>query len=322
MKAIIYHKYGSPDVLQLKEIDKPTIGDNDVLVRVRATSVNPYDWHFMRGKPYFMRMMIGLLRPKVNRLGVDLAGQVEAIGQNVTQFRPGDEVFGAVDGAFAEYISAPEGALVLKPVNLTFEQAAAARLASLTALQGLRDKGQVQPGQKVLINGASGGIGTFAVQIAKSFGAEVTGVCSTRNVAMVRKIGADHVIDYTQEDFTLGEPCYDLMFDTVGNRSLLECRRTLATKGTYVIVGGPVGGRWLGPMTHLIRTLVLSLFVSQKVIPLNAKRNKEDLLVLKALLETGKIVPVIDRHYPLSEVPEAIRYLEEGHARGKIVITV
>ena len=322
MKAIVYEEYGSPDVLELQEIDKPVVNDDGVLVRVRAASANPYDWHFMRGKPYFMRMQTGLLKPKANRLGVNLAGQVEAVGKNVTQFHPGDEVFGGGDGAFAEYVCGSEDRLVLKPANLTFEQAAAVPTAAFTALQGLRDKGRIQPGQKVLINGASGGVGTFAVQIAKSFGAEVTGVCSTRNVDKVRSIGAHQVIDYTHEDFTHGGQRYDLMLDSVGNRSLSECRRVLASKGTYVIVGGPDGGRWLGPMAHFLRTLVLSLFVSQKVVVLMAKRNKEDLLVLKELLEAGKVTPVIDRTYPLSEVPEAIRYLEEGHAQGKVVIAV
>jgi len=322
MKAIVCEEYGSPDVLQLQEIDKPVVNDDGVLVRVRAASANPYDWHFMRGKPYFMRMMIGLLKPKANGLGINLAGQVEAVGKNLTQFHPGDEVFGSGNGAFAEYVCASEDALVLKPANLTYEQAAAVPAAAFTALQGLRDKGRIQPGQKVLINGASGGVGTFAVQIAKFLGAEVTGVCSTRNVDMVRSIGADQVIDYTHEDFTHGGQRYDLMLDNVGNRPMSECRRVLASNGTYVLVGGPNGGRWLGPLARLLKVLVLSLFVSQKMVPMLTKRNKEDLLVLKELLEAGKVTPVIDRHYKLSEVPEAIRYLEEGHAQGKVVITV
>jgi len=322
MKAIVCEEYGSPDVLQLQEIDKPVVNDDGVLVRVRAASANPYDWHFMRGKPYFMRMMIGLLKPKANGLGINLAGQVEAVGKNLKQFHPGDEVFGSGNGAFAEYVCASEDALVLKPANLTYEQAAAVPAAAFTALQGLRDKGRIQPGQKVLINGASGGVGTFAVQIAKFLGAEVTGVCSTRNVDMVRSIGADQVIDYTHEDFTHGGQRYDLMLDNVGNRPMSECRRVLASNGTYVLVGGPNGGRWLGPLARLLKVLVLSLFVSQKMVPMLTKRNKEDLLVLKELLEAGKVTPVIDRHYKLSEVPEAIRYLEEGHAQGKVVITV
>ena len=321
MKAIVYTEYGSPDVLRLQEIDKPVVNDADVLVRVRAASANPLDWHYMRGTPYVMRMQSGLLTPKANGLGVDLAGQVEAVGKNVTQFHPGDEVFGASAGAFAEFICVSEDTLVLKPANLTFEQAAAVPIAAFTALQGLRDKGRIQPGQKVLINGASGGVGTFAVQIAKSFGVEVTGVCSTRNVDMVRSIGADCVIDYTREDFTRGEQRYDLMFDTMGNRSLSECRRVLASKGAYVVVGGP-DGRWFGALAHLLKLLALSLLVSQKVVPMLAKENKEDLLVLKELLEAGKVTPVIDRLYKLSEVSAAIRYLEEGHAQGKIVISV
>jgi len=322
MKAIVYDKYGSPDVLRLQEIDKPVANDDDVLVRVRAAGTNPLDWHFMRGTPYVMRMMSGLFTPKAKRLGVDLAGQVEAVGKNVTQFQSGDEVFGAGGGAFAEYVCVSEDSLVLKPGNLTFEQAAAVPIAAFTALQGLRDKGRIEPGQKVLINGASGGVGTFAVQIAKSFGAEVTGVCSTRNVEMVRSIGADQVIDYTHEDFTrCGRRC-DLMLDNVGNRSLSECRRVLASNGTYVGVGGPNGGRWLGAVAHLLKLLVLSRFVSQKVVMFIAQTNKEDLLILKELLEAGKVTPAIDRIYKLSEVPEALGYLEEGHAQGKVVITV
>ncbi len=326
MKAIVYYKYGLPDVLELKEIDKPVVKDNEVLVRVRAASANPYDWHFMRGRPYIRRMRFGLLKPKVNGLGADLAGQVEAVGKNVTQFQPGDEVFGWLfgwcNGAFAEYVSVSEDSVVLKPANLTFEQAAAVPMAAFTALQGLRDQGRIQRGQKVLINGASGGVGTFAVQIAKSFGAEVTGVCSTRNVDMVRSIGADQVIDYTREDFTRGEQRYDLMLDNVGNRSLSECRRVLNPKGVYLASFGAPDRRWLGHMTESLKAVVLSPFVSQKMVPLTVKRNKEVLLVLKELLEAGKLTPVIDRTYPLSDVPEAIRYLEEGHAQGKVVITV
>ncbi len=332
MKAIVYTKYGSPDVLQLREIDKPVVNDDDVLVRYRAASANPYDWHIMTGMPYLGRLRMGLLKPRVNGLGADLAGQVEAIGKNVTQFRPGDEVFGEVDGevpgqpmlelaSFAEYVCVSEDGLELKPANLTFEQAAAVPIAAFTALQGLRDKGRIQPGQKVLINGTSGGVGTFAVQIAKSFGAEVTGVCSTRNVDMVRSIGADQVIDYTQEDFTQGEQRYDLMFDTVGNRSLSECRGVLASNGACLLVGMPTG-RWLRPLPRLLAAAVLSLFVSEKMVFVGAQRSKEDMLVLKELLEAGTVTPVIDRHYKLSEVPEAIRYLEEGHAQGKVVITV
>ena len=322
MKAIVYYHYGSPDVLKCEEIEKPTAGDDEVLIKVRAASVNPLDWHFMRGTPYFVRIMAGLRKPKITRLGVDVAGQVEAVGRNVTQFKPGDEVFGSCRGAFAEYACASESALVVKPANVTFEQAAAVPVAAFTALQGLRDKGQIQPGQKVLINGAAGGVGTFAVQIAKSFGADVTGVCSTRNVDMVRSIGADQVIDYTQEDFTKSGQRYDLIFDSVGNHSLSACRRVLNPKGIYVAVGGP-DGRWLiGPLARRSQALVLSRFVSQKLVMFLARWSKEDLTVMHELMEAGKVTPVIDRRYRLSEVPEAIRYLEEGHARGKVVITL
>jgi NADPH:quinone reductase-like Zn-dependent oxidoreductase len=322
MKAITYHKYGSPDVLELADIDKPVAGDDDVLVRVHAASVNPYDWHVMRGTPYLVRLMAGLLKPKATRLGVDAAGRVEAVGGNVTRFQAGDEVFGACNGAFAEYACASEGALVSKPANVTFEHAAAVPIAALTSLQGLRDKGRIQSGHKVLINGAAGGVGTFAVQIAKSLGAEVTGVCSTRNVAMVRSIGADHVVDYTQEDFTQGTRRYDLIFDAVGNHSLSENRRVLGPKAALVLVGAPEGN-WLGPLLPPLKALVMSRFVSQTLAPLMGRvRNKEDLSTLQGLLEAGKVTPVIDRTYPLSEVAEAIRYLEAGHARGKVVITV
>jgi len=321
MKAAIYTRYGPPDVLQIKDVEKPVPKDNEVLIRVRAASVNPLDWHFMRGTPYFLRMMTGLRKPKDKRLGVDVAGQVEAVGRNVTQLKPGDEVFGACRGAFAEYACTSESALVMKPYNVTFEQAASVPVAAFTALQGLRDKGHLQPGQKVLINGAAGGVGTFAVQIAKSFGADVTGVCSTRNVDMVRSIGADRVIDYTQEDFTQSGQRYDLIFDCVGNHSLSACRRVLNPKGTYIAVGGP-GGWWLDPLARMLRTLVLSWFVSQKLVMFLAKPSKEDLTIIGQLMEAGKVAPVIDKRYSLSEVPEAIRYLEEGHARGKVVITL
>ena len=329
MKAIVYYNYGSPDVLKCEEIEKPTAGDNEVLIRVRAASVNPFDWHFMRGTPYFVRILAGLRKPKVTRLGVDVAGQVEAVGRNVTQFKPGDEVFGACRGAFAEYACTSESALAMKPDNVTFEQAASVPIAALTAVQGLRlgglgDKGQIQPGQKVLINGAAGGVGTFAVQIAKSFGADVTGVCSTRNVDMVRSIGADRVIDYTQEDFTKSGQRYDLLFDCVGNHSLLACRRVLNPKGIYIPVGGE-GGRWMiGPLARSITALVLSRFVSQKLVAFFLARLSKDgdLAILRELMKAGKVTPVIDKRYRLSEVPEAIRYLEEGHARGKVVITL
>ncbi len=322
MKGIVYSNYGSPDVLKCEELEKPTPRDDEVLIKVRAASVNPFDWHFMRGTPYFVRILAGLRKPKDTRLGVDVAGQVEAVGRNVTQFKPGDEVFGACRGAFAEYACTSESAVAMKPNNVTFEQAASVCVAALTALQGLRDKGQIQPGQKVLINGAAGGVGTFAVQIAKSFGADVTGVCSTRNVDMVRSIGADHVIDYTQEDFTKSGQRYELIFDCVGNHSLLACRRVLTPKGIYIAVGAP-SGRWMiGPLARAITAPGLSRFVSQKLVMVLMRRSKEDLTIMRDLMESGKVTPVIDKRYRLSEVPEAIRYLEEGHARGKVVITL
>jgi NADPH:quinone reductase-like Zn-dependent oxidoreductase len=322
MKAAVYTRYGSPDVVQIKDIEKPVPKDGEVLLRVRAASLNPLDWHFMRGTPYLLRLMAGLRKPKNTRLGVDVAGQVEAVGKSVTQFKPGDEVFGAWRGAFAEYASAPESTLVLKPPDVTFEQAASVPIAALTALQGLRDKGHIQLGQKVLINGAAGGVGAFAVQIAKSFGAEVTGVCSTRNADMVRSIGADWVVDYTREDFTKMGQHYDLFLDCVGNHSLLACRRVLNPKGVYVPVGG-TSDRWMiGPIARALATLVLSWFVSQKLVKFFlTKSSKADLTVLCELMAAGKVTPVIDKRYSLSEVPEAIRYLEQGHARGKVVIT-
>lgn len=322
MRAIINETYGSPDVLELRDIEKPVIGEDRVLVRVRAASVNPLDWHFMRGQPYVARLTMGLRRPKDIIRGVDVSGQVEAVGRNVTQFQPGDEVFGTGSGAFAEYVSARETNIAPMPAGLTFEQAAAIPVAGATALQGLRDKGRLQPGQRVLINGASGGVGTFAVQIAKAFGAEVTGVCSTRNVEMVRSIGADQVIDYSLEDFSLSGRRYDLIFDLVGNRSLRDLRRILAPKGTLLLVGGGGGGKLLGPLPLLLRGLVMSRFLGQRMLSILAQINKEDLLVLKELVEAGKVTSVIDRTYALSEVPDAIRYLEAGHARGKVVITV
>ncbi len=321
MKAIVYHKYGSPDVLELQEVDKPVVKDDEVLLRVHAASVNPADWHFLIGTPYLVRIVAGLFKPKSKIPGLDVAGRVEAVGRNAKQFQPGDEVFGWDSRAYAEYVSVPEDGIVLKPANLTFEQAAAVPIAAITALQGLRDKGQIQPGQRVLINGASGGVGTFAVQIAKSFGAEVTGVSSTRNVDMVRSIGADQVIDYTQEDFTQSGQRYDLMLDAVGNRSLSDCRRVLNPKGVYVSVGAQVGD-WIGPLTHVFKVLLASLVGSQKMVGLLAKRTKSDLVVLQELLEAGEVTPVIDRRYTLSEVPEALRYQGEGHAQGKTVITV
>jgi len=327
MKAVRYHRYGGPDVLELQEVAMPAAGDGELLVRVRAASVNPLDWHFMRGAPYLVRMMAGLSRPKpsASRLGADMAGSVEAVGQDVTGFQPGDEVFGGLEerGTLAEYISVRADAVVLqKPAGLTFEQAAAVPVAAFTALQALRDTGRVQPGQKVLVNGASGGVGTFAVQIAKALGAEVTGVCSTANVGMVASIGADHVVDYTREDFTRAERRYDLLIDIAGNRSLAETRRVLAPKGALVVVGGPNKGRWIGPFGRTIRMLLQSPAVSQRMVSFLAHQNRDDLAVLRELLDAGKVTPVIDRAYRLNQVAEAVRYLETGHARGKVVITV
>jgi NADPH:quinone reductase-like Zn-dependent oxidoreductase len=325
MKAITYCDYGLAN-LKLEEIEKPVPNDDQILVRVRAASVNPYDWHFVEGTPKIMRMMgVGLRKPKDTRVGVDFAGTVEAVGKNVTQFKPGEDVFGGKGGAFAEYVCRrAEGAVALKPANITFEQAASANIAGITALQALRDKGKIQPGQKVLINGASGGVGTFAVQIAKSFGADVTGVCSTKNVDLVRSLGADHVIDYTKEDFTKGEQRYDVILDNVTNHSLLECRRALTPKGIYVMIGGggPNEQGLIGPLANPIKAMLLSPFVGQKMGMMMADANQKDLTVLADMMQSGKVKPVIDRTYKLSEVPQAIRYLEEGHARGKVIITV
>lgn len=321
MKAIVYSCYGSPEVLQYADVAKPVPADNDVLVRIHAAAVNPLDWHYMRGSPYFMRLGAGLGAPEDPRMGVDFAGTVEAVGNNVTRFKPGDEVFGGRNGAFAEYVVVPEDrALVLKPTNVTFEQAASVPIAAITALQALRDKGKLQAGQKVLINGASGGVGTFAVQIAKSFGAEVTGVCSTRNVEMVRSIGADHVFDYKKEDYTKSGKRYDLIIDMVGNHPLLANRRVLTPDGTLVIVGGPKGD-WLRPLMLPLRATLLSPFVEQNFVMLLAQIKQDDLAVLGNLMQQGKMTPVIDRRYPLNEVAAAIAYSETGRARGKIVIT-
>src|SRR4030081_1248815 len=325
MKAIVYCDYGLAN-LKLADVEKPTPTDDQVLVKVRAASVNPYDWHFVEGTPKIMRMMgVGLRKPKDPRLGVDVAGEVEAVGKNVTQFKPGDEVFGGRDGAFAEYVCArADRAVVLKPANITFEQAASVPIAALTALQGLRDQGHVQPGQKVLINGASGGVGTFAVQIAKTLGAEVTGVCSTRNLDLVRSLGADHVIDYTKEDFTKGEQRYDVILDNVGTQPLSGFRRVLVPKGIFVMIGGggPNDAGLIGPLARPVKTLLLSPFISQKMDMMMADLNKKDLTVLGDLMQSGKVTPVIDRTYPLSQIAEALRYLEQGHARGKVIITM
>ncbi len=315
MKAVVYEKFGPPDVvLQLKEVEKPAPRDNEVLVKVHAVSINFGDWAYVRGKPFIVRLMgAGLLKPRNRTLGSDIAGRIEAVGGNVVQFQPGDEVFGELAmsgwGGFAEYASAPENVLALKPSNLTFEEAAAVPQAATVALHGLRDKGQVQPGQKVLINGASGGIGTFAVQIAKSFGAEVTGVCSTRNLEMVRSLGADHVIDYTHEDFTQNEGRYDRIIDIVANRSMSDYMRALSPEGRYVAVA-------FNPSSMFARG------GSKKAGPLAVKSSVEDLVFIKELIEADKVVPVIDRRYPLSEVSEALRYYGERHSRGKVVITM
>jgi NADPH:quinone reductase-like Zn-dependent oxidoreductase len=322
MKAIVRADYGPPEVLRLSEIERPTPGPDEVLVGVRAASVNPIDWHFMRGIPFAVRLQSGLRRPRDRRLGYDVAGRVEAAGRNVTRFKAGDEVFGSCKGAFAEFACAPESALASKPPNLTFEEAAAVPVAGLSALQALRDKGGIRPGQRVLINGASGGVGTFAVQLAKGFGAQVTGVCSSRNVDMVRAIGADHVVDYTQEDFTRAGLRYDLILDTVGNHSLSDRRRALTQAGALVMVGGSETGRWLGPLAGMLKAVALSPFVSQRLLPFMARLNRDDLVALQELVGAGRVVPVIDRTYPLGEVPQAIRHLEGGHARGKIVITM
>lgn len=325
IKAIVYHDFGSPEVLRMEEIEKPVPSDNQLLIKVRGVSVNPLDWHFMEGTPYIGRpLAFGFLKPTVTRLGVDFAGTVEAVGKNVTAFKPGDEVYGNKFGAFAEYVVATDKALALKPTNLTFEQAASVPVAAVTALQALRDNGKIQPGQKVLINGASGGVGTFAVQIAKTLGAEVTGVCSGRNAEMVRALGADHVIDYTREDFTKGGERYDLILDNVGNQPLAGFRRVLNPRGIYVMIGG--GGvkddPWFGALVRPIKSLLLSRFISQRLEPMLADMNRKDLTILADLIQTGKVKPVIDKTYAFNQLPEAMRYLEEGHARGKVVITV
>jgi NADPH:quinone reductase-like Zn-dependent oxidoreductase len=323
MKAIVRDTYGSPEVLELREIAMPKIADEEVLVHVHAAGVGRDVWHIMTGLPYPIRLAgYGFRAPKNPVIGSDMAGVVEALGKNVTRFQPGDEVFGIGKGSYAEYVCAREDKLAPKPTNLTFEQAAVVAIMGSTALQALRDHGKVRPGQELLIIGASGGVGTYAVQIAKAFGANVTGVCSTTKVEMVRSIGADHVIDYTQEDFAEGDQRYDLILDIGGNSSLSRLRRALASRGTLVIVGGEGGGRWLGGTDRQLRAMMLSPFVGQKLGTFVNKENHEDMLVLKELIEAGKVTPIIDRTYPLAEVPEAIRYLEEGHARGKVVISV
>jgi len=319
MKAIVYTKYGSPDVLQLKDVEPPTPKDDEVLIKIRAASVNAYDWHFLTADIFLIRLMGGgLLKPKDSRLGADVAGRIETVGRNVKQFQPGDEVFGMVKGGFAEYASAPESALWLKPVNTSFDEAAAIPMAAITALQGLRDEGHIQAGQKVLINGASGGVGTFAVQIAKSFDTEVTAVCSTRNLEQARSIGADHVIDYTKEDLTKNGQQYDLVFAANGYHSLSDYKRALTPKGIYVMAGGT--------MAQIFQSMLMGSMMSEtggrKMGGVSAKGSQNDLVFIKELFEAGKVKSVIDRRYPLSEAAEALRYLGEGHARGKIVITL
>ena len=323
MKAIRYDRYGGPEVIELRDVDPPAVGDRDVLVRVRAASVNPLDFHFLRGTPYLLRLMAGLTRPKETGLGADFAGDVETVGRAVTAFQPGDAVFGRTRGTFAEYVSLPEDGVVLTmPAGLTAEQAAAVPIAGFTALQGLRDKGHLQPGQAVLVNGAAGGVGTFAVQLAKAYGAEVTAVCSTRNVDLVTSLGADRVVDYTSEDFTRTGRRYDIVLDMISNRSLRELRRVMTPKGVLVGVGAADMGNWIGPVVSIAGTAVASLFISQTVASFLARDSRDDLAVLRELLDAGRLTPVVDRTYPLADVPEAIRYLEAGHARGKVIVTI
>jgi NADPH:quinone reductase-like Zn-dependent oxidoreductase len=322
LKAITYHRYGPPELLELEDVPDPVAKEDQVLVAVRAASVNPRDWHFLRGLPYVVRPF-GLRRPGNGAFGSDLAGQVEAVGRAVTRFRPGDEVYAHVhDGAFAESASVPEAVLARKPANLSFEQAAAVPLAALTALQGLRDHGHIQPGQHVLVIGASGGVGTFTIQLAKWFGAEVTGVSSTRNLDLVRSLGADHVIDYTREDLTRSPRRYDLVFQLAGTASPAALRRVLTPNGTLLLSSGESAGRWFGPFGRVLRAAALSPFVGQRLRTFEAKPSGDDLQVLTELIESGKLAPVIDRSYPLRDTPEAIRYLETGRARGKVVITI
>ena len=323
MKAIVYDRYGPPDVLKCEELEKPASTDDQVLIQVRASSVNPYDWHFIRGRPAPIRLFLGLSAPKSRRLGADVAGVVESVGRNVTAFKAGDAVFGTARGAFAEYVCASQSSLALKPENLTWAQAASAPIAGITALQGLRDKGKVRSGQRVLINGAAGGVGTFAVQIAKSLGAGVTAVCSTRNIELVRSIGADDVVDYTRENFTQQSQHYDVLFDLVGNKPLPECLRVLEPNGIYIGCGG--GGpdqpsiHFLGSMLH---SLVLRPFTTRKMPGLLAKVNTSDLNFLAGLMQSGKVTPALDRSYALRETADAVRYVEQLHARGKVVLSV
>ena len=324
MKAFVRRVYGPPEsVLELTQVERPTPADDRVLVRVRATSMNPVDWHEVTGEPYLVRIQEGFRKPAKHPIpGTDVAGVVEAVGAGVTRFKAGDEVFGMASGSFAEYVAAREDQVVAKPANLTFEQAAAVPVAAITALQALRKTGRISAGQKVLVNGASGGVGTFAVQIAKSFGTEVTAVCSGRNVDAVKALGADEVIDYTLADFTRGGQQYDLILDIAGNRSLADIRRVLAAKGTLVVVGGPKHNRWIGPLGSLLRTLAVSAFSSQRLVGMLAKNNADDLAALAELLESGKVAPLVEKTYPLTELPAALARLGEGHSQGKLVVTV
>lgn len=324
MKAIVNHEYGSPKVLELEDVDKPVPRGDEVLVRVLGAAINPGDWYVMHGTPYVLRLTSGLRRPRNKVLGLAIAGRVEAVGRNVSGFGPGDAVYAGIGkGGFAEYASVPEDALAPMPSNLTFEQAAAVPVTGVTALQALRDIGRVQPGQKVLINGASGGVGTFAVQIAKALGADVTGVCSTTNVDLVRSIGADHVINYANEDFTRNGQQYDLILDNVGNRPLSDLRRALTSSGMLIPNSNKGGGRWMGGfLRRAVEAIVVSPFVSQRLRPFAATDKREDLVVLKELVESGKVTPVIDRTYPLKEVAEAMSHYGSGHARGKVIISM
>ena len=323
MQAFVYEVYGPPEVLELRDVEKPVPGDDELLVRVHAASVNPFDWHMLTGTPYMARLQAGLRGPKDGRLGVDYSGTVEAVGAGVTRFQPGDEVFGGRDGAFGEYVTPREaGAVARKPANVSFQQAAAVGIAGLTALQGLRDKGGLQPGEKVLINGASGGVGTWAVQLAKWLGAEVTAVCSTWNVDRARKLGADRVIDYTQEDFTRTAGEHDLMLDIAGDRSWGECTRVLKEGGKLVLVGGPKTNRWIGPLGHAVGMRLASRRGSREATPFLAKMNGDDMRLFAELLAAGTVTPAIERDYELREVPAALAYVGQGHARGKVVVSV
>ena len=323
MKAIVYRQYGSPAVLHAEVVARPVPAANELLIRVRAASLNPLDWHFMRGTPYVVRMQMGLGHPKSIRLGVDFAGTVEAVGAQVRQFKPGDAIFGTADGTLAQYATSTEAGLALKPVNMSFEQAAAVPVAAVTALQGLRNYGHLRPGQKLLVNGASGGVGTFAVQIGRALGAEVTGVCSTRNLELVHSLGADHLIDYTREDFTRGGRQYDLILDTVGNHALRDYERILTPGGIVVLLGSPSYEPWLGPLVGLMRARLLAPFLHHPYVSFFADTgNTADFNTLRDWMQAGKLVPVIDRHYPLAQAAQAMQYLEAGHTRGKVVVSV